>query len=578
MKTTFRFNMTSRDILPAEHYQLLFENAPSAFLILRPNEHFTIAAVSNAYLHDTLTKREQILGKPVFDVFPDNPHTPEANSTRNLMASLKRVVSTRSTDTMGIQRYDVPGQDGDGFEVRYWSPVNAPVMSPEGDVLYIIHRVQNVTDYMRLAEENAMRREESVALTARNRKMEAEILQHIHTLDEKNRELQYANAELMQYARQASDEARSKDEFLAMLAHELRNPLAGISTALELMGMVGDDAAKTRQYREVCKRQVGNLTRLVDDLLDVSRVSRGAVHLQHQPLDLRDVVESALHAVRGPLDAKALTVTTNITSGTYQMLGDATRLEQVLTNLLVNAAKYSDVSGRVDIGLRAETTDNGPWAVLEVKDAGRGIPPEKLTTIFDLFVQVDTELDRAHGGLGIGLTLVQKLIEMHGGSVVAYSQGLGCGSTFTVRLPLGLPMAAAAPDILGTPVPRPDRTDVRVLVVEDNVDARDTLKSLLEAYGYSVEVAATGEEGLRLLLAQRPDVAIVDIGLPGLDGFEIARRVRGAPEASTIKLVALSGYSGPDTEQKAAEAGFDLHLVKPINVVELPGILKKSLR
>lgn len=570
--------MTSCAIFPAEHYQLLFENAPGAFLILLPDEHFTIAAVSNAYLRDTLTKREQILGRPVFDVFPDNPHTPDANSTRNLAASLKRVISTKSTDTMGIQRYDVPRRDGDGFEVRYWSPVNAPVMSPQGEVLYIIHRVQNVTDYMRLAEENAMRREESMALSARNRKMEAEILQHIHTLDEKNRELQYANAELMQYAKQASDEARSKDEFLAMLAHELRNPLAGISTALELMGIVNDDAGKTRHYREVCRRQVGNLTRLVDDLLDVSRVSRGAVHLQQQPLDLRDVVESALHAVRGLLDAKALAVSTNITSGTYQMLGDATRLEQVLTNLLANAAKYSDVSGHVVVGLRTDMSENGPWALLEVKDTGRGIPPEQLTTIFDLFAQVDTELDRAHGGLGIGLTLVQKLVEMHGGSVVAYSQGLGCGSTFTVRLPLGLGTAATTPGIRSIPAPRPDRPGARVLVVEDNVDARETLKSLLEAYGYAVEVAATGDEGLRLLLELRPDVAIVDIGLPGLDGFEIARHARRAPEASSIKLVALSGYSGPDTEHKAAEAGFDLHLVKPINVVELPGILKKSLR
>lgn len=569
--------MTSRHILPAEHYQLLFENAPSAFLILLPDENFTIAAVSNAYLHNTLTRREQILGKPVFDVFPDNPHTPEANSTRNLLASLNRVISTKLTDTMGIQRYDVPKQKGEGFEVRYWSPINAPVISPEGELLYIIHRVQNVTNYVTLVEENNIRRKESIEVTAQNRKMEAEILQHIHSLDEKSKELQYANAELLQYAKQVRDDAKGKDEFLAMLAHELRNPLAGISTALELMGIVGDDAAKTKQYREVCKRQLGNLTRLVNDLLDVSRVSRSAVHLQKEPLDLRDVVESALHAVRGLLDEKRLTVSTNITSGTYEMLGDATRLEQVLTNLMANAAKYTEVSGQVDIALRADTTENQPSALLEVKDTGRGIPPEKLSTIFGLFVQVDTELDRSHGGLGIGLTLVQKLVEMHGGSVTAFSQGLGYGSTFTVRLPLGLNTAAPASHIRSIPVLKLDRPDVRVLVVEDNVDARETLKSLLEFSGYAVEVAATGEEGLRLLLSLRPDVAIVDIGLPGLDGFEVARRARKVPEASTIKLVALSGYSGPDTEHKATEAGFDLHLVKPINVVELPNILKKNL-
>lgn len=570
--------MTHHYNISAEHFQLLFESSPGSFLIMLPDADFTIVGVTNDYLHDTLTKRENILGKPTFDVFPDNPHTPEAKSTRNLRESLERVVTTKLPDTMAIQRYDVPNHDGTGFEVRYWSPVNTPSLSPEGELLYIIHRVQNVTDYMRLIKENEARQRERVELSEQNRKMEAEIVQRSLELDAKNWALRHVNQELTRYANQARDEAQSKDEFLAMLAHELRNPLAGISTALELLELIGNDAAKAAQLREVCGRQLGNLTRLVDDLLDASRVSRGAVHLRKEPLDLRDIVESALHAVRGLLDDRGLAVNTSITSGTYQMLGDATRLEQVLTNLLTNATKYTGDGGSVEIALTRETREDTHWAVLQIKDTGRGIPSDKLSAIFGMFVQVDTTIDRAHGGLGIGLTLVQKLVELHGGTVIAESQGLGYGSTFTVRLPLDANVSMPASQVRSGTVPQVEGAGARVLIIEDNADARETLKSLLEAYGYAVEVAATGEDGLQRLLSLCPDVAIVDIGLPGLDGFEVARRARAAPEGSTVKLVALSGYSGPNTERKAMHAGFDLHLVKPVSGAELPKIMETGSR
>ncbi|GIZ53921.1 hypothetical protein NCCP691_39350 [Noviherbaspirillum aridicola] len=556
-----------------QHFELLFDSSPGSFLILLPDADFTIVGVTKGYRRDTLTTREVLLGRGVFDAFPDNPHTPEANSTRNLRASLLRVVATRSPDTMVIQRYDVPRRDGMGFEVRYWSPVNTPVIAPDGEMIYIIHGVRNVTDYMRLQEENESRQKQSAELSARNRQMEAEILQRGWDIDEKNRELRHANEALMRYAQTARDEAQSKDEFLAMLAHELRNPLAGISTALELLAIVGNDASKAAELRDVCYRQLGNLTRLVDDLLDVSRVSRGAVHLRREALDLRDILDSALHAVRGLLDERGLAVSTSITPGAYRMWGDATRLEQVLTNLLANAARYTESGGRVDIVLGNETAASGSWGVLRIKDTGRGIPPDMLSRIFDMFVQVDTEIDRARGGLGIGLTLVQKLVEMHGGAVEGYSEGIGHGSTFTVRLPLDA--GVSLPEQRGGrgTVPAGQVPGTRVLLIEDNVDARMTLKNLLQAYGYQVEVAETGEEGLQRMLQERPDVAIVDIGLPGLDGFEVARRTRMTPETRGVRLVALSGYSGPDTERKAAAAGFDMHLVKPVNPVELPAIL-----
>lgn len=564
--------------IPAEDFLLLFENAPSSLLILLPNADFTIVGVSNDYLRDTLTSRESVLGKPVFEVFPDNPQVPEVNASRNLRASLQRVIASKSPDTMAIQRYDVRSRDGTDFQVRYWSPVNTPVLSPDGELLYIIHRVQNVTDYIRLAERSEAHRREAAALGAQNRIMAAEVLQQSVELEARNRELRNANEELRQHAETALNQARTKDEFLAMLAHELRNPLAGISASLELLGIVGGDTFKAVQLRDVCHRQLGNLTRLVDDLLDASRVSRGSVALQKTPLDLRDVVESALHAVRNLLDERGLAVSTSITSGTYHMSGDATRLEQVVTNLLSNAAKYTDDGGRVEIVLTKEAEENVCWAVLQVKDTGRGIPVDKLSAIFEMFVQVDTTIDRARGGLGIGLTLVQKLAELHGGTVTAESRGLGHGSSFTVRLPLDASVSLPTPTTRISPAAMPVASGTRVLIVEDNADARETLKGLLEAYGYAVEVAANGEEGLRCLLDLSPDVAIVDIGLPGLDGFEVARRIRAIPEGSGVKLVALTGYSGPDAEQRTAQAGFDLHLVKPVDAATLPDILRTASR
>lgn len=568
--------MPPKATVEIEHFQLLFENAPGSFLVLLPDADFTIAGVTADYLLDTLKTREEILGKPVFEAFPDNPRTPDANSTRNLRASLNRVLATKCADAMAIQRYDVLSTDGESFEVRYWSPVNKPVLTPDGELAYIIHRVENVTDYMRLIQENEAHQVRTSELNQQNRKMEAQVVQSGRDLDKANNELRHVNEMLMRYAELARNEAKNKDEFLAMLAHELRNPLAGISAAIELLGVIGHSTDRVAQIRDVCRRQVDNLTRMVDDLLDVSRISRGTVALRSEPLDLRDIVENALHAIRGGLDKNNLAVSTKVAPGTYTMLGDTTRLEQVVTNLLANAVKYSDPGSQVTINLTTETASDGRWAVLQVQDTGRGIPPEKLNDIFGMFVQVDTTMDRARGGLGIGLTLVQKLVEMHGGAVSALSQGLGHGSIFTVRLPIDPSISLSSPPVQNSPVSLPQGPYHKILIIEDNVDAQQTLKALLEAYGYEVAVASDGEYGLQLLQSVQPDIAIVDIGLPGLDGFEVARRTRAADKGSALKLVALSGYSDSDTKTRAANAGFDLHLVKPINPTELANALRNE--
>jgi len=272
--------------IPTEHYQRLFEAAPGAFLVLLPDPDFTIAGASEYYLRATLTQRSQIVGRPIFEVFPDNPLTPEAHSTSNLSRSLHRVVSTRIADFMAVQRYDVPRPDGDGFELRYWTPFNAPVLGPDGDLIYIVHRVDNVTEYVLLTEEHARQRSVSEKLSADKVWMEAEIVERSQELDRLNTALRSANEDLSEYARRAREEAERKDEFLAMLAHELRNPLAAISSALQLWTVFASDGRRQQELMGVCKRQVRNLVRLVDDLLEMSRIDRGALELQRAPLDL----------------------------------------------------------------------------------------------------------------------------------------------------------------------------------------------------------------------------------------------------------------------------------------------------
>jgi len=558
------------NILP-EHYQQIFEALPGNFLLVLPDPDFTIVGVSDEYLRATLRQRADVVGRPLFDVFPDNPDTPDANSTFNLSRSLQRVVASRKTDVMAVQRYDVQNADGSGFEMRYWSPVNAPVFGPDGELLCIAHRVDNVTDYVRMREENAHQRSVSEQLSVENVKMEAEIVERSRELDRLNAELRAANEEL-------SGHARHKDKFLAMLAHELRNPLAAMSSALQLWAMGKPDERRQQGLVEICRRQVKNLTRLVDDLLEMSRIDRGAVELQRVPLDLRDIVTNAMQGTRELFERRQLAVSTRVAPGKFSVMGDATRLEQALTNLFTNAAKYSESGGNVEVRLDADLPEPG-WARIGISDEGRGIPPDRLEAIFGIFVQVDAGLDRARGGLGIGLALVRAIVELHGGRVRAHSEGIGHGSSFTIDLPLmpqterrrqsNLPFPEQA---FAMPLPSPGMH--RIAIVEDNHDAREALSALLGAAGYTVTAAADGREGLELIVRDPPDLAIVDIGLPEIDGFELARRVRAAIGPAT-RLVAMTGYSSPAVRTTALESGFDMHVAKPCTPDKLAEILTR---
>jgi signal transduction histidine kinase/CheY-like chemotaxis protein len=369
-------------------------------------------------------------------------------------------------------------------------------------------------------------------------------------------------AELLRRERIARTEAeaasRAKDEFLAMLGHELRNPLAAIASASQVLeeGRPSDEVE--RRPSAIIARQARHLSRIVDDLLDVSRVSSGKIALNREPVDLQDVAERAVAAFReaGRFSRHALSLST----ASAVVYGDATRLQQIVWNLLDNALKYTPEGGRVNLAvMRTRGT-----AELCVRDTGVGVAPELLPHIFDLFVQAGRSLDRAEGGLGLGLTLVRRLVELHGGTVRASSDGPGQGSEFIVRLPILYESAEPAPSPAG--VSSPSR---RILLVEDNADAREALALLLESWGHRVEQAADGLTGLRDARANPPEVALIDVGLPGMDGYALAREIRAEPRCRGVRLIALTGYSRTRDRQRGHEAGFDSYLVKPVDPAHL---------
>ena len=464
----------------------VFESAPGLYLVTTPS--LEIVAASDDYLRATMSTRADILGRHLFDMFPD--------------------------------------------------AANSLALGVAGAALFIIHRVNDATELIRLEQRGREQQAFDEVLRIHNERTE------IH---------------LRARERDAEETAsRAKDDFLAMLGHELRNPLAAIASATEVLKRIGTTTGPAGQSRAVIERQVRHLKRLVDDLLDAARVKAGKVTLNKKVVDLGDAVQQAVAMVKGS-DEHSIEV--DVEPAGINV--DPTRLEQILVNLLGNAVKFTPTGRAIRVTVRAEAET----AVLTVADEGIGISDEILPRIFDLFFQGERSAARTEGGLGIGLTLVKALTELHGGSVEARTGGPGRGSTFVVRLPRvmlpGVGARRAQPRL---------REQRRVLIIEDNDDAREMLKTWLMIEGHDVLEAANGVEGVKMLLAERPDVAFVDIGLPIMDGYEVARTVRQQRDHPT-KLVALTGYGQADDRRRSFEAGFDDFVVKPVDPARLSQIL-----
>lgn len=361
---------------------------------------------------------------------------------------------------------------------------------------------------------------------------------------------------------------RRKDEFLAVLAHELRNPLAPIRNSLYILRLTGQQDATAERVGEMMERQVNHMVRLVDDLMEVSRITRGKIRLRKERVDIAEVLHSAVETSRPAIDAGGHQLMLELTAEPLMVEGDPIRLAQVFANLLNNAAKYTDRGGRIRLGARLE----GERVAISVRDDGMGISAAMLPRVFDLFTQVERGADRAQGGLGIGLTLVKSLVEMHGGEVEARSDGPGRGSEFVVRL------EAAATEPARQPVSKPAGSSRalaprRMLVVDDNRDAAESLGLLLALLGAEVRIEFSGSDALEAMATFRPAVVLLDIGMPGMDGHEIARRVRSDPALREATIVALTGWGQEEDRRDSRAAGFDYHLVKPVDIDALQSLL-----
>jgi PAS domain S-box-containing protein len=783
-------------------FRTLFEGAPGLCLVLSPD--LKIVAVNDGYLRATMTERDKILGRDLFDVFPDNPDDSTATGTRNVRASLQRVRETKAADVMAIQKYDIrrPESEGGGFEERFWNQVNSPVCDRDGELQYIIHQVEDVTALTKLKQQETESTQRTRLLQERAATMASEIFTRAQELQDVNRQLRAANAELAEHAallkeaydpvlvwnlddgqitlcntaaeqlygfthaeaighrihellgtsagfagvqsalrkagrwegtvthrtkddreivvnarmaavpfeggptrvvqanhdvteskrteealgasesrfrrlaeatpamiwqvspdgtityvnerlrdylgsemmhaadwrdaihpddvprlepfresaraarRLVSDEfrvrrhdgefrwfyvqrapalnsdgtaaywigtatdidelkraqealieaSRRKDEFLATLAHELRNPLAPIRFALE--GLKGDATpAVAAHARDVIERQLTQLVRLVDDLLDVSRITTSKIQLRCEPVALARLMEVAVEGASPLAKAAEHHLDVNLPPAAVQVNGDAARLVQVFSNVLNNAVKFTPRGGQISFA--AEVRDK--QAVVRVRDTGIGIAPDAMPHLFEMFHQEGNMLERSAGGLGIGLTLAQRLIEMHGGRIEVRSGGIGKGT----EVEIGLPIATAASAVrhesrpAATGVPR----HLRVEIVDDNVDAAEMLQVFVSGLGHETSLAHDGPSALEVADTFAPDVILLDIGLPMMNGYAVAQELRRRPALRRVHLAAVTGWGQPEDRRRARDAGFDTHFTKPLSIAAVEDLL-----
>jgi signal transduction histidine kinase/CheY-like chemotaxis protein len=542
-------------------FRALFEAAPGLYLVLDPG--LKILGVSDAYLAATMTRREEIVGRGIFDVFPDNPDDPAATGVGNLRASLQRVLQRRGPDAMAVQKYDIrrPDEEGGGFEVRYWSPLNSPVLDPDDRLVYIIHRVEDVTEFVRLKELETRQEAVTTELRERTSKMEAEIIRRSRQLQEANKELRAAG--------------EAKNEFLSRVSHELRTPLTaimGFSELLSLAELPGQEA----RWVGMIHRAGDHLLGLVNDVLDISRMESGQFSISPEPVPLRPLLDEAFDLMRPLASSHDVTLyePESLASAGY-VVADPQRLKQVVINLLSNGIKYNRAGGEVRVGVQPVGNDR---IRITVTDTGPGIPEASLRRLFVPFDRLDAASTGIEG-TGLGLALSRNLVEAMNGKLSVDST-VGTGSTFWMELLSGEAAAVERPrrEDAALTAPRAYSTERSLLYVEDTVANVRLIEDVLERRpSVHLMPAMLGQLGLELAREHRPDLILLDLHLPDLGGEEVLSQLRQDDATRDIPVVVLSADATRRHLDQVMALGARGYLTKPIGVHRLLEVVDEHL-